>query len=166
MSTTTLSHADPTPRAPHAGEEDFAVTLALRDGYRFGVDFGLPGVADLMTDEPPPLGSGEGPNPARLLAAAVGNCLAASALFCLRKAKIKVSGMDVRVDGTVVRNERGRLRIGALRVTLEPRVRTEDRDRMGRCLELFQDFCMVTESVRGGLDVTVDVAPAEATLVA
>jgi uncharacterized OsmC-like protein len=140
-------------------DADFTVTLALRDGYRFAVDFGQPGVPELLTDEAPPLGGGSGPNPARLLATAVGNCLAASALFCLRKARIEVSGFAVRVDGTLTRNERGRLRVGPLRVTLEPRVRPEDRGRIGRCLELFEDFCIVTESVRKGLDVTVDVQP-------
>jgi hypothetical protein len=37
---------------------------------------------------------------------------------------------------------------------------------MRRCLELFQDFCIVTESVRQGIPVSVDVAPATAELTA
>jgi hypothetical protein len=28
---------------------------------------------------------------------------------------------------------------------------------MGRCLDLFQDFCLVTESVRDGIAVDVEV---------
>lgn len=139
--------------------DQFSVTLALRDGYQFNVDFGQPGVPVLVTDEAAPLGRGRGPNPARLLATAVGNCLASSALFCLRKARIEVHGMTVRVDGAMVRNERSRLRVGPLKVTLEPRVRVEDRGRIGRCLEIFEDFCVVTDSVRKGLDVDVEVKP-------
>lgn len=140
-------------------DNGFVVTLALREGYRFDVDFGLAGIPGLLVDEAPPLGDGAGPNPARLLACAVGNCLASSALFCLRKSRIEVSAFAVRVDGTMVRNDRGRLRIGPLRVTLEPRVSTADQPRIGRCLELFEDFCVVTESVRKGLDVAVEVRP-------
>jgi organic hydroperoxide reductase OsmC/OhrA len=61
------------------------------------------------------------------------------------------------VEGTLVRNERGRLRIGGLRVRLAPEVTAEQRGRMGRCLDLFQDFCIVTESVREGITVDVEV---------
>ena len=30
---------------------------------------------------------------------------------------------------------------------------------LGRCLEIFEDFCIVTQSVRAGLDVQVEVVP-------
>ncbi len=39
----------------------------------------------LVTDEPAPLGGAAGPNPSRLLGAAVANCLAASLPFAMRK---------------------------------------------------------------------------------
>ena len=53
------------------------------------------------------------------------------------------------------------MRIGSLRVRLSPDVPPADRERMGRCLELFEDFCIVTESVRQGInvEVAVDAAP-------
>jgi organic hydroperoxide reductase OsmC/OhrA len=105
---------------------------------------------------------GSGPNPARLLAASVGSCLAASLLFCMRKAHVEVEGMRTRVQGTLVRNERGRLRIGGLRVRLEPVLALELHDRVPRCLELFEDFCVVTASVRKGIPVDVDVVPVTA----
>lgn len=34
---------------------------------------------------------------------------------------------------------------------------------MSRCLELFEDFCIVTERVRRGIMVTVEVESAEVT---
>ena len=104
------------------------------------------------------LGAGRGPSAARLLAAAIGHCLGASLLFCLRKSRIEVEELRTTVEGTVVRNERGRLRVGAIRAKLAPEVAPGDRDRMGRCLELFEDFCIVTESVRQGIPVVVEVA--------
>lgn len=143
-------------------ERDFAVTLTLRDGYGFSVDFEQAGVPDLLVDEPPPLGAGQGPNATRVLAAALGHCLGASLLFCLRKSRIAVKELRTRVEGTVVRNAQGRLRIGQVRVRLEPEVAPELRERMGRCQDLFEDFCIVTQSVRQGIDVQVDVAPVDA----
>jgi uncharacterized OsmC-like protein len=137
------------------------VRLDLEEDYAFRVDFGLEGVAPLRVDEPPPLGAGHGPSAKRVLAAAVGNCMAASALFCLRKARVPVEGMRVEVTGRTERNENGRLRVGGLQVRLFPAVAEADRPRMARCLEIFEDFCMVGESVRRGIDVDVAVVAAD-----
>lgn len=144
------------------GAGAFQVDLELADGFEFAVDFGIEGVPSLRMDEPEPMGAGKGPNASRVLAAAVGNCLSASALFCLRKARIPVTGMWTRVEGRLARNEDGRLRVTGLEVTLHPEVAPEDRGRMRRCLEVFEDFCVVTQAVRAGLDVGVEVEPDDA----
>lgn len=143
-------------------ESSFALQLTLQDDYRFEVSFGADPVAEFTVDELPPLGGGRGPNPARLLATAIGHCLGASLLYCLRRARVAVKDLRTDVEGTMVRNERGRLRIGEIRVTLAPDVDPSERERMGRCLELFEDFCIVTESVRHGIPVTVRVETAAA----
>lgn len=140
-------------------EGRFSLGLRLHHDYMQIADFGLDGVPPLVTDEPPPLGAGRGPNPARLLGSAVGSCLGASLLFCLRKAHVLVTDLRTTVQGTMVRNERGRLRVGSLHVTLAPTVADADLPRLRRCVELFEDFCVVTESVRAGIEVDVDVAP-------
>ncbi|HSM37422.1 MAG TPA: OsmC family protein [Longimicrobiales bacterium] len=140
----------------HAGDE-VEVALTLQDGYRFEADFLQPGVPTLLLDEPQPLGEGRGPNATRLLAAAVGNCLSASALFCLRKARVPVAGMRTGVRATLTRNEAGRIRVAGLRVSIEADVPDEDKARSARCIDLFEDFCLVTESVRDGVSVDVDV---------
>lgn len=145
-----------------AAENAFRVDLRLQDGYAFTVDFGAAGVPRLLADEPPPLGAGRGPNAARLVAAAVGNCLAASLLYCLRRAHVEVKELRARVEGTLVRNERGRLRLGEIRVRLSPDVAAGDLARLDRCVDLFEDYCTVTESVRHGITVDVAVEPAAA----
>jgi organic hydroperoxide reductase OsmC/OhrA len=148
--------------ASRAGEveagEVIRVELALKDGYRFEVDLGEPGGLDFEVDEFPPLGEGRGPNPARLLATSVAHCLSASLLFCLRKARIDAMGLRAVAEVTLARNERNRLRVGAIRVRLMPVVTPTDRERMRRCLEVFQDYCIVTESIRGGIPVEVAVS--------
>jgi organic hydroperoxide reductase OsmC/OhrA len=145
-----------------ADDGHVGVTMELQDGYRFMVDFDQDGVPPMLMDEPEPLGEGAGPSAARLLAAAVGNCLSASALYCLRRARIDVYGMHTTVDASLGRNEAGRLRVKAVRVRIEPVVEDSQRVRMQRCLELFEDFCVVTQSVRQGIDVDVAVAPISA----
>jgi organic hydroperoxide reductase OsmC/OhrA len=110
-----------------------------------------------MTDEPEPLGKNAGPNPARLLSAAVASCLSSSLIFCLSKSRIAVDDLKASVETVTRRNEKGRWRIAALKVKLHPVIREEDISRSKRCLELFEDFCVVTESVRKGIEVNVDI---------
>lgn len=143
-----------------ADTEQVTVSVELKQGYQFLVDFGTADASSLLMDEPEPLGDGQGPNASRLLAAAVANCLSASLLFCLRKARVNVHAMRSEATATLVRDDRGRLRVGAVKVRIHPDVEQAESGRMARCLELFEDFCVVTQSVRSGLDVSVDVEPA------
>ena len=63
-----------------------------------------------------------------------------------------------------MRNEKGRLRLGPLKVRIEPDVHVESPGRVDRCLEVFEDFCIVTQSVRDGLEVEVEVQTGAATV--
>lgn len=142
--------------------ERLVVEVEQLQGYAFRVGFPGTGADDLRTDEPPPLGEGEGPNPTRLLAAAVGNCLAASLLFCLQKARVEGARVRATVTLELVRNERKRLRVGGIDVELTlDGVEAVERDRLDRCLELFEDYCVVTQSVRQGVAVTSRVEVGE-----
>lgn len=145
------------PDSPADDEGSFEVSLTLADGYRFAVEPDEHGAEGFEIDESPPLGSGHYPTPARVLASAMASCLASSFLFCARKGRIDVQSLRVRARGTFVRNARKRLRIGGLHVELFPVVARGDEQRMQRCLELFEDFCVVTQSVRAGIPVVVGV---------
>lgn len=141
---------------------DYKVELHFVRGYEFVASFGdgdgdgnaLPPV---VFDEPPPLGEGTGPNAAAVLAAAVGNCLAASFAFCLRKVRLEPLDVTAHVVAHVARNDQGRFRIKDIDVELAPEVRDQDRSRLQRCAQLFEDFCVVTESVRRGIPVNVKI---------
>jgi len=139
----------------------FTATLELDHDYQFKVTLDDETTPALMVDEAPPLGAGEGPNPARLVATAVGHCLGASLAFCLRKAHLDLEGLKVRVEGELVRNERGRLRIGSLSARLEPSLPPDQLARAARCFDVFEDYCIVTQSLRAGVHIDVRVeAPA------
>ena len=140
-------------------EKTFSLSVEQRDRYQFDVVFDDPSWSPIPTDEPSPLGEGTAPNPSRLLGAAMGNCMAASLLFCLEKARVPVTDVKARVTGTIGRNDRGRLRIQSIRVLVEPTVDGVPPERLRRCVEIFEDFCIVTQSVREGIDVDVVVEP-------
>ena len=156
-----MTATSPIPTSASGASDDhgFTLEIELHGGYAQRVDFGEAAIAPLVLDEPPPLGAGEGPTPARLLGAAVGGCLGASLLFCMRKAHVDVRGLRTHVSGTLARNERGRLRVTQIRVRLEPVVPAEQHEKVPRCLALFEDYCTVTQSVRQAIDVQVEVVP-------
>ncbi len=134
----------------------FAIHVEQIDGFEFRVHFDKDRFATLELDEPPPLGHDVAPNAARVLAAAIGNCLAASLVFCLRKARREANGVRADVDVEIVRNDERRLRIGKVAVVLHAPL-PPDAPELGHCVSTFEDFCIVTQSVRAGIDVDVKV---------
>lgn len=140
-------------------ERRFHVGLSRATGFTFDTHFDNDAWSGITLDEPVPIGEGNGPNASRMVGVAVGHCLASSLLFCLGKARVTVNDLEVQVEGVVGRNEQGRLRINELQVTIVPSVPADEQERMQRCLELFEDFCIVTGSVRKGIPVHVSVTP-------
>ena len=132
--------------------------LKLIQGYKFQAKFDAADIPDLLVDESKPLGENSGPNPTRLLAVAVGHCLSSSLIFCLSKARIKVKNLETTIKATHERTEEGRLRIRKLEVQMRLDVDENDKKRAARCLGIFENYCTVTQSVRKGIDVTVNVS--------
>ena len=144
-----------------AESQTFSVQLQLLAGYKFEVDFGEFG--QIISDEPQPLGQGQGPNPSRLLAASVANCLAASLMFAIRKFNEEPGAVKAQVQGTMQRQQ-GRWRIGQLQVQLNLGNEVANIPHLERALGQFEDFCVVTQSVRQGIDVQVKVCDASGKL--
>ncbi|WP_349306748.1 OsmC family protein [Chitinivorax sp. B] len=136
--------------------EQIVITLTQQHDYQFLIDFGEP-VPTLLTDESAPLGQDAGPDPTRLLATAVANCLAASLLFALRKFKNQPEPIQAKATVTMTRNLTNRLRIGDIAVELQIGQQAVDVAQLDRILGQFEDFCVVTQSVRQGLPVSVKV---------
>ncbi len=138
-------------------EREFDLTLRRLEGFQFDTEFDGEKMPNLLFDEPEPVGEDEGPNAARVLGAAVGNCLSASLLFCLQKARVDVQAMTTDVHGIVTRNEEKRFRVSGLQVRIAATIPPEDQSRVDRCLKVFEDFCIVSGSVRKGIDIDVEV---------
>lgn len=136
--------------------QQFSFTLEQQEDYAFLIRFDQD-IPPLLTDEPPPLGHDAGPNPSRLLAASVANCLAASLLFALRKFKNHPGPITTSVTAHLERNEAKRLRVGSVDVVIQIESPAESLEHLDRVLDQFEDFCVVTQSVRSGFSVNVTV---------
>jgi uncharacterized OsmC-like protein len=136
------------------------VALRQQAGYRFANEFGA-AMEVLHSDEPPPLGTGSGPSPMQLLAAAVGNCLAASLLFALRKFRQSPEPITATAIAREGRNAEGRLRVQSIDARLALGVPAARLEHLDRVLERFEDYCTVTASVRAAIPVRVEVFDSE-----
>ncbi|HKK04801.1 MAG TPA: OsmC family protein [Gammaproteobacteria bacterium] len=140
-------------------ERRFTVRLQHLDKYRFqsqagedGNDHGVP----FVSDEPDPVGDASGPATPSMLGAAIGHCLSASLLECLRRARIPVSKFEADVESVVQPNEDGLPRITEVLVHLQPTI-SPDGNRHGRCADIFENYCTVSSSIKRGIAVNVDV---------
>lgn len=138
-------------------EQPIRVTLEQEDGYAFRIRFDDDALAPLLADEVAPLGAGRGPNPARLLLAAIANCLSASLLFALRKYHNAPGALCAEISATPMRNAEGRWRIPKASVEISLAEGGEAHAQLERILAQFEQFCLVTQSVREGIDVEVTV---------
>lgn len=136
-------------------EGDFKTKIEMVEGYKFRIHFDNEKAEDIYMDEPKPLGSGDYPNAGKFLAAAVGNCLCASLAYCVRRHRAEVFSLRAEVYTTLARNEGGRFRITHITVKLHPEV--SDPSVLDRCRDIFEDFCIVTASVRKGVPVDVEL---------
>jgi uncharacterized OsmC-like protein len=135
-------------------DSQFTISLKRIENFLFQIDFGAFG--NVLTDEPEPLGGGEGPNPSAMLAAAVANCLSASLLFALRKHKDDPGELTATVTGKVERVERFR-RVTGFDVQIRLGVPQESLPGLEKAVAVFENFCTVTQSVRHGVPVTVEI---------
>ncbi|MFW9830745.1 MAG: OsmC family protein [Candidatus Thorarchaeota archaeon] len=137
--------------------QGFTIVIERIQDFEFRVHFDNKKFPTLLMDEPSPLGHDKGPNATRILAGAIGNCLSASLLFCLQRSKLQVDTVLAEVTPTTARNEEGRWRIQHINVKLHISMKEDDPKRFQRCVDIFENYCIVTSSVRQGIPVDVEV---------
>ena len=141
-------------------ENPIRINLEQDGDYAFRISFDDTALEPLLSDEAAPLGHDRGPNPSRLLLASVTNCLVASLLFALRKQRNQPGKLRAEITASLVRNAEGRWRIPQAFVELQLPEGNEHYQHLDRVLEQFEEFCVVTQSVRKGIDVQVTVKDA------
>lgn len=136
--------------------KEVQVRLEQERDFRFAIHFAADQPA-FYGDEPPPLGAGNGPSPSQLLAAAVANCLSDSLLFALRKFKQAPDPISTEATAIIDRNAENRMRVLEIRVKLTLGVPRASLEHLDRALGQFEEFCTVSQSVRQGIPVLIEV---------
>jgi uncharacterized OsmC-like protein len=143
--------------------DSIRLVLEQEGPYAFRIEFDGTSLEALHTDEPAPLGAGAGPNPSALLLAGVANCLSASLLFALRKFKNAPGPIRAEITAHKQRNADGRWRIPRADVTITLSDNAADLAQFERVMAQFEEFCIVTQSVRDGIEVDVAIVDAGGT---
>ena len=138
-------------------EKSIVTKLELLNGYKFKVKFDVEYIPTMLVDEMKPESDGLGPDPIRLLSAAVGHCMSSSLVYCVKRARVLIKNIETTVTTNLFRNERGKLRIKNIDIQIDLTVKPEDVTRVHRCITIFEDYCTVTQSIRQGIDVSLCV---------
>jgi uncharacterized OsmC-like protein len=135
------------------------VGLTLEKEMIFKCDLGEMKVKDCYIDE---TNKDEvdmlGPNPSRMLGMAILGCLSASFIFCLKKRDFNVDDLKAEAEVTIARNQKGFWRVKRIDVDIFAKFDDpETRKRADQCKKMFEQYCIVTQAVREGINVEVNL---------
>ena len=95
-----------------------------------------------------------GPNPSRLVGLAVLGCLSSSFIFCLKKRDFTLDNLKAEAEVIIGRNEKGFWRVKKINVNIDVKIDDpETRKRADQCRKMFEQYCLVTQAIREGIDV-------------
>ena len=135
------------------------VGLSLEREMIFKCELGEMKVKDCYIDEEHDVeASMWGPNPSRMLGMAILGCLSASFIFCLKKKNLSLNDLNADAEVSIARNEKGFWRVKKIDVMIKMDIEDpETRKRADQCKKMFEQYCIVTQAVREGIDVGVNL---------
>ena len=135
------------------------VGIKLEEEMIFKCDLGQIKMNNLFIDEQHKKSIEKiGPNPSKLLALSVLGCLAASFTFCLQKNNISLSDLDGKAIIISKKDEKGFWRLKKIVIKLNPKIDTpEMHKKADQCTKFFEQYCIISESLRNGIDLDIEV---------
>lgn len=140
-------------------ERHFGARIEFIEGFKFksqAFEGDNTHGAPVISDEPDPIGTNVGPSTPSMLAIAVGHCLSASLVETLRHAGIHVKELTTEAVAVVMPNEDGNPRIKQINVSIRP-VLDKESGNIKRCIDVFENYCTVCQSIRSAIPVHVEV---------
>ncbi|MFX1394019.1 MAG: OsmC family protein [Promethearchaeota archaeon] len=147
-------------------EENTIVDMKLEKDMIFKVNLGYDKLKEIFIDET--MGKKSkmwGPDAAKLLAMALLGCLNASFLFCLNKRNLTVDDLEAHAEVSFKKIEKGYVRVDKINVKIIPKSNDPTTiKRINQCVRkmknnkmFFEETCIITASVREGIDVDVNI---------
>ena len=138
--------------------ETTCVTVTREDRFRFLIDFG-PGVPEIVGDEPPPLGSGADRSLSGGASGRGGRQLHVLEPRLRPRAQLRRRSRTAHCDGDLQteRNESNRLEGDPHQARIALGAPPDGLPHLDRALAQFEEFCTVSQSVRAGVPLTVNV---------
>lgn len=133
------------------------VGIKLEEEMIYRCDLGQIQMSDLFIDEQHKRTIDKiGPNPSKLLALSVLSCLASSFTFCLQKKNFSLSDIEGTAVITSKRNKKGFWRLKNIDVKLNPKIdNPEMLKRADQCKDSFEEYCVISESIREGIKINL-----------
>ncbi|MFX1313167.1 MAG: OsmC family protein [Promethearchaeota archaeon] len=140
-------------------ESRVKVGIKLEEEMTYKCDLGKIKMEDLFIDETHKRYSNKiGPNPTSLLALSVLSCLAASFTFCLKKKGFTLEELNGKAEVVLRRNKKGFWRLKKIYITITPTIDDPNiRKRADICMKFFEQYCIISESLRDGMEVDVKI---------
>jgi len=147
-------------------EEDTKVSIKLEKDMIFKLQKVYKNLDSLLIDESLEEQQEKvGPDAASLLGLAVISCLSASLLFCLNKRNLTLDDLEAKADISFKEPKKGYKRVASIDVSMIPK--TSDPEvfkRLKQCIKeikdghmFFEESCIITPSVREGINIQVNV---------
>ncbi|MFX1476783.1 MAG: OsmC family protein [Promethearchaeota archaeon] len=135
------------------------VSLKQEEEMIFKCDFGEIKGDSLYIDEKHDKNSEKiGPSPAKLLALSVLGCLTASFSFCLKKKEFSLLDLRGQAEVSIARNDKHLWRVKKIDVKISPKIDTPElRKRADQCAKFFEQYCIISESLRNGIEVNLEL---------
>lgn len=135
------------------------VNLKLEEQMLFKCDLGQNKMHNIYIDERQRKETDKiGTSPAKLLGLSLLGCLAASFEFCLRKRDFSIKDLDGTAEVIIARNEKGFWRVKKIDIDIIPLVDDPKmRKRADQCKKFYEQFCIISESLRKGFEVNVNL---------
>jgi uncharacterized OsmC-like protein len=135
------------------------IRISLEQEMIFKCDLGSMKVKDCYIDE---TNKDEvdmlGPNPSRMVGLAILGCLSSSFIFCLKKKNLALDDLKAEAEVILARNEKGFWRVKKVEVNINTIINDPDaRKRAEQCKKMYENYCTITQSVRNGIDVDVNL---------
>lgn len=135
------------------------VGLKLEEQMLFKCDLGQIKMHNLYIDERKKKRNDKiGPSPVKLLALSVLSCLLASFEFCLEKKNLELSDLEGKAEIIIARDKKNFWRVKKIDIDILPKIdNPEMRKRVDQCKRLFEQYCIISESLRKGIEINVNL---------